>query len=379
MSEASTPGSPPLRGWNLSGWLARRIADPRLQDRISRLPGLRRVARRDGEDIFDILQGFVASQALLALVETGLLRRLLDGPQDPAALAALAGLPPDRAQVLLRAGIALGLLRARRDGRIGLARRGAAILGVPGLEAMIRHNRAFYADMADPVGLLRGGGPTRLQQFWPYVQAGGDSVQPAEAAQYSDLMAQSQILVARDTLRMVPLRGVAHLLDLGGGSGVFLAEALRQQPGLGATLVDLPAVIPTARARLAQAGQAGRVRLVGGDFRRDGLPEGADAISLIRVAYDHADDTVANLLAQVHAALPPGGRLILSEPMSGGDRADPACDLYFAFYTMAMGTGRLRSPRRLARMCREAGFAHVTLPRPPRPFITSALLARKAG
>ena len=33
---------------------------------------------------------------------------------------------------------------------------------------MIDHHEALYADLADPVALLGGGRPTRLEQFWPY-------------------------------------------------------------------------------------------------------------------------------------------------------------------------------------------------------------------
>ncbi len=157
---------------------------------------------------------------------------------------------------------------------------------------MIRHNRAFYADMADPVALLRGEGETNLQRFWPYVFGSATEVDAPRAETYSDLMAQSQVLVARDTLRMVSLRGVRHLMDVGGGSGVFLDAALRSRSGLEATLVDLPSVLPGAESRLA-----GRANLVPGDFRSDPLPRGADAISLVRVLYDHDDDTVADLLA----------------------------------------------------------------------------------
>ncbi len=78
------------------------------------------------------------------------------------------------------------------------------------------------------------------------------------------------------------------------------------------------------------------------------LPQGADAISLVRVLYDHADDTVAPLLRAVHDALPPGGRVVVSEPMSGGDSPDPATDVYFSVYTLAMQTGRTRSAAEIA-------------------------------
>jgi len=65
--------------------------------------------------------------------------------------------------------------------------------------------------------------------------------------------------------------------------------------------------------------------------------------------------------------------------MSGGARPDPACDVYFAFYTMAMGTGRARSSATIGAMCRAAGFERVHIPRAPRAYVTSALSCVKCG
>ncbi len=279
--------------------------------------------------------------------------------------------------VLLQAGAALRLLRRRRDGRYGLARKGAAILGVPGLEAMIRHHHAFYADMADPVALLRGGADTELARFWPYVYGAAVDMEPEVAQRYSDLMAQSQGLVAQDVLRMIRLGGSCHLMDVGGGSGAFLTAVAERYPDLRLTLFDLPDVMPSAHERLEKSGVVERVNLCPGSFRDDALPEGADVISLIRVLYDHDDATVTALLARVYEALPAGGRLIVAEPMAGGARPERAGDVYFAFYTMAMGTGRTRSPARIATMCQDAGFDKVSIPRAPRPFVTSAVTCVK--
>jgi len=360
------------------GWFARLVARPEAQAFWGRLPVGAALARRDGSEIFEILQGFVASQVLLALVELDLLDALLPGPEAPEALARPRDIAPDRMTALLQAGAALGLLRRQRDGRYGLARRGAAILGVPGLTDMIRHDVAFYRDMADPVAVLRETGETRLSKFWPYVLGDAGEVPAAEAARYSDLMARSQVLVAEDTLRSVSLRGVTRLMDIGGGSGVFLGAALGRYRGLQGALLDLPGVIPQAESRLGREVCAGRVALHGGSFRAGPLPRGADAISLIRVLYDHDDATVADLLARVHAALPPGGRLIVSEPMAGEDRPDRAGDLYFAFYTMAMGTGRARSPARVVALCRAAGFGPVRVHRARRPYVTRVVTGVKA-
>ncbi|MEL7257237.1 MAG: methyltransferase [Pseudomonadota bacterium] len=367
------------QGWSPSGWFARLIARPGFQNMASALPFGRGMARRDGADIFDILQGFVVSQVLAALIELNILRTLLDGPQSAEKLGFDHAVPAERMDQLLRGGMALGLLKRRRDGRYALARKGAAILGVPGLENMIRHNREFYADMADPVALLRGVGETHLARFWPYVFGAGGDIDPDVADRYSTLMAESQVLVAKDTLSMLPIKGDVTVMDVGGGSGVFLAEVLRRNKQARGILFDLPEVMPQAETRVANLELGRCITLRGGSFRTDTLPEGADVISLIRVLYDHEDATVMALLKAVHEALPKGGRLIISEPMAGGVNPERSGDLYFAFYTMAMGTGRARSAQSIAEMCRQAGFEDVHIPKARRPYITSALRCRKPG
>ena len=359
--------------------LVNRLAgDPGVARALSRLPLLRRLVAREGMEIFDLMQGFVRAQVLFALVETGVLERLRDGPSDTPHLARETGLPPERLDILLRAGRALGLLARDRGGAVRLSRRGAVFLAVPGLPDMVRHHAAFYADMADPVALLRGTDQTHLSSFWPYVHGAAAAGEAEVAARYSDLMARSQALVAEDTLAAVPLGEVRILMDVGGGSGAFLAAAGARWPHLRLRLFDLPQVAPLAEDRMRAAGLEARFDAHPGSFRDEALPRGADAISLVRVLYDHDDATVADLLARVYDALPPGGRVIVSEPMSGGEaRPDPATDVYFAFYTLAMTTGRTRSAAEIAALLGRAGFVDTRRPRPRRPYVTSVVEARR--
>ncbi len=357
-------------------WLVRLAASRRFQAWAAWVPGVRRIARGEGEALFDLVAGFVNAQVLLALVELRLFHLLYDGPATPRQLAGLCALPEDRMQVLLQAGAGLGLLKRRRDGRFALSMRGASILGVPGLEPMIRHHRALYADLADPVALLRGGAETKLARFWPYVFGAAGAQDPEVTATYSTLMAESQILVAEDTLRLVSFAGIRRLMDVGGGTGSFLIAVARTCPEIALELFDLPVVLLGAEARLRAA--AAPVALHPGSFRDDPLPRGADAISLVRVLYDHDDDTVAKLLAAVHDALPPAGRLIISEPMSGGAAPDRATDVYFAIYTMAMQTGRVRSAVEITALLAAAGFVNISYKKGFRPFVTSVVTAERA-
>jgi demethylspheroidene O-methyltransferase len=260
---------------------------------------------------------------------------------------------------------------------VTLTRRAAALTGVPGLARMIRHHRVLYRDLEDPAAFFRDGSDTELANFWPYVFGAGAADDPRTATTYSQLMADSQVLVAEDTLDAVSLRGVTRLMDVGGGTGAFLSAVGARWPAVAMTLFDLPAVAPSARIRFEQAGLSARVDIVPGSFRDDTLPTGADAISLVRVLYDHQDATVAVLLAAAHRALPPKGRLIISEPMTGGDRPQRAGDAYFALYCMAMRTGQARSTAQISALLARAGFGAIRIHPSRRPFVTTVIQAVK--
>jgi demethylspheroidene O-methyltransferase len=243
---------------------------------------------------------------------------------------------------------------------------------------MISHHTVLYRDLADPVAFFRGQTDPDLARFWPYVFGAAGVSDPEVTAKYSGLMADSQRLVAEDTLRLVDLSGIRHLMDVGGGTGAFLAAVAAVYPGLTLSLFDLPQVVKNAPQLFAKERISSRVAVHSGSFRDDPLPTSADAVSLIRVLYDHSDATVCALLRAVFHALPPGGRIIVSEPMSGGAAPDRATDTYFALYTLAMQTGRTRSAAEIAALLTDAGFTGVK-PRPGyRSFVTSVVTARRA-
>ncbi|MEP6020475.1 MAG: methyltransferase [Paracoccaceae bacterium] len=375
MTDLPHAGHVPSAQRSGAGWATRLISSRRFQRWAAAFPLTRGIVRREGEALFDLLAGFCHSQVLMALVQFNIPHMLMECPLTAAELARRCGVPQERMQILLRAAIALDLIKKARRQKYALARKGAALVGVPGLAAMIKHHDILYRDLSDPAAFFRGETKTELADFWPYV-FGGDMDRDV-ARTYSDLMAQSQELVAEDTLRALDFSTVNTVLDVGGGSGAFLEQLGLTYPKLNLILFDLPKVAPTAQPRFDQAGMADRVTIACGSFRDDPIPMGADAISLIRVLYDHSDETVRTLLAKCYAALPPGGRLIISEPMSGGQAPERAGDVYFALYTLAMRTGKARSAAEINDLCQAVGFQPAAAPKALRPFVTRCLEVRK--
>ncbi len=355
----------------------RLIAAPTFQRWATRFPLTRPLARRNAAALFDIGAGFIYSQILVACVRLRLFDALRDGPRPVADLAGALDLPLERTERLLRAAAALDLTAAAGTGAYRLGPLGAAMLGNPGVVAMIEHHGLLYADLADPVALLRRAEPgPGLAGYWPY--AGGaepGTLTPEQVAAYSGLMAASNALVADQVLAAYPVGQHRMLLDVGGGEGAFLRAAAAVAPHLRLALFDLPAVAERARVRLGEAGLLDRATPHGGNFFTDKLPDGADLISLVRVVHDHDDDAVMTLLRNVRRALPPGGTLLLAEPMAGRHGAPRVADAYFGFYLLAMGSGRARTPEALCAMLGEAGFVRPRRFRTAAPMLTGLIVA----
>jgi demethylspheroidene O-methyltransferase len=355
------------------------LSDPRFQRWAAEFPLTRRTARRRARALFDLCAGFVYSQILYACVRLRLFDILAAGPQSAATIAKELNLTAESAELLLDAAVSLDLAERRHGGRFGLGSLGAALVGNPAVGAMVEHHRLLYSDLGDPVGLLRGQrGKTQLAKYWAYA----DSKTPARlsherTADYTDLMANSQPLVAAEILDAYPLNAHRCLLDVGGGDGSFLIEAARRHPQLELILFDLPPVAQQATDRFAKAGIEARARSVGGDFLIDSLPQGADIVSLVRVVHDHEDGAARTLLRAVHSALAPRGVLLLAEPMVGAPGAETVGHAYFSFYLLAMGNGRPRSPDELKLMLTDAGFSRPQVVPTRQPLQTCLLLAHK--
>lgn len=364
-------------------WLTLRnrvLSSPGFQRWAASFPLTRPIARRRARELFDIVAGFVYSQVLFACVRLRLFEILSEGPMTTKELAGRLELPPDGARRLIRAAASLRLAEQLDSDRYALGELGAAMLGNPGIAAMVEHHSMAYVDLRDPVALLRGEvGRRELNDYWTY--AGADLPAAAQAhaiGGYTALMADSQRLIAGDVLDAYPLKGHRCLLDLGGGDGTFLVAAAKRWPHLRVILFDLPAVAERARARFQREGLADRATAVGGDILRDPLPEGADLVSLVRVLHDHDDEVAQAILVAARGALQEGGSLMVAEPMSGTRGAEPIGDAYFGFYLLAMGSGRPRRIQELEQMLLAARFGQVRSVPTCRPILTQLLLARRA-
>ncbi len=361
----------------------RLLTSDRFRKWALRFPLTRRVARRNVSDLFDLCASFVYSQILFACVRLDVFALLRNGPMDLVQIAQHLQLPVSGAERLMLGASALKLVERRGAGRFGLGPLGAALIDNPGVVAMIEHHAHLYADLADPVGLLRqrpdrsAGYKSSLGAYWAYAAADNpDAAAPGSVSDYSALMAASQSFIADDVLAAYPMTRHRRLLDIGGGAGAFAIKAAVHAPHLQIQVFDLPAVADLANQAFAKAEIGDRAHATGGNFHTDPLPAGVDVATLIRVVHDHDDEAVVNLLRAARAALAPDGVLILAEPLSATAGGDRIAEAYFGFYLLAMGSGRPRSFEQIRALLQAAGFRRIDLRPTHTPLLVRVIEAR---
>jgi O-methyltransferase len=94
--------------------------------------------------------------------------------------------------------------------------------------------------------------------FWEHLAA-----DPGMAGSFDAVMAGS---VRATAASHDDWSGVQHVVDVGGGTGTLVADVLQANPGLRATLVDLPDTVARGRRFLAELGLDGRCEFAGQSF-----------------------------------------------------------------------------------------------------------------
>ena len=365
-----------LQGWwtGFVGWRNRLLAEPGFQRFAARFPLTRPIAQARANRLFEIATGFVHARVLFAVVKLGLIELLADGPMPPLAIARTLDLPPARLLVLLKAAASIELLQALPDGRFTLGELGAAMRANPGLPDMVEHHSLLYADLADPLALVRGDGPaTAVASYWPYAAGAEDS---AAAETYSSLMGRTQAMLAGYVTDAVGFARFRRVMDVGGGEGVFIEAVSHAAPRCRLTLFDLPDVAARARRRLKALGLEQRISVEAGSFLTDALPLGADCITLNRILHDHDDAPAMTLLRAARAALAEDGALVIAEPLADTPGARPMGHGYFGLYLLAMGSGRPRTRDEVTAMLRDAGFGQIRELPSAQPGLVRILEAR---
>ena len=128
-----------------------------------------------------------------------------------------------------------------------------------------------------------------------------------------------------------------RLLDIGGGHGLYAIAFCQQNPGLEATVFDLPAVTAATHDFIAKY-HAGRVHTLSGDFFVDPIGSGYDII----FSSSNPGGKVPALISKIASALNAGGLFINKQPFEEA-QPDPWLSLEWNLWTF---TGMQKQSRR---------------------------------
>lgn len=174
---------------------------------------------------------------------------------------------------------------------------------------------------------------------------------------------RARVFHVHRVLQDVDLSGVETLIDIGGGAGTYSLGFCQAYPNLHCTIFDLPEAIEVAREITAPQETAPRIHFQPGDFTRDTLGGPFDAAFLCNVLHGEGPAAARALIGKIHAALRPGGRIIIRDSFLNDDGTSEGGGAIFSLVLMIETLeGRTHKLHDVEAMLRDAGFSDLTRP-----------------
>ncbi len=313
------------------------------------------------EEISDVAFGFMGSKALFAALHHGVFSALSGGASTVPEIADATGLHPERARTLLTALVALGLIIVE-EGRFANSPAAEAFL-VKGAKydfgdyLRLQVDRQMYR-LLDQIDLaLADDLPEDATASYAQWFEDAD-----EARLYSESQHAGSLGPARGLARSLDLSEAGRILDVGGGTGAFSITLCEAFPELSSTIIDFPNVADLGETYVADAGLSNRVTYLRGNALETDWPAGQDAVLMSYLFSGVPDAAHEGLLSDAHAALEPGGRVLIHDFVVSADRTGPRnAALWQLQHTAFTPHARSLDDEWLATALEGAGFEDVSV------------------
>ena len=317
--------------------------------------------------------GYAEARILQAAVTLGLFDQLDAAGRPAAAIAVAAGTDARATELLLNALVAMRVVK--KDGDLfketEVTRTFLTTTSPTSYTDFVRFDAALWSLWGDLAETVRTGKPARNPDMF--------QSSPEDTARFINGMAS--IVQARGDARVLAdtldVGGVRRLLDVGAGPGTYAIELCRRHPQLRATLFDLPGTLALTRRYVDASGVGDRIELVDGDYLRDPLPGGHDLVFLSNVIHGENEDTNRALMRKIHAALAPGGRLMIKDHVTDESGTSPAPAAIFSIAMLLFTRGRDYAYAEIRDWLLAAGFTRVEADVLPPGLISTLVVAVK--
>jgi len=264
--------------------------------------------------LLDLIQSHRVTSVLHVAARLGLADLLSSGAKPLAELASATGADQPALARLLAALSAIGICKRLEAGTYTLTELGTALAADarPSFKAWAIFEgemlSSSWSGMLDTI--MTGKTAAELLGFnssFEMMASKPDTVNKFNAA-----MADLTGLVTSDVLAACDFSRIAHLMDVGGGSGELIGAVVKRYGHIRGTVFDLPRCEEAAVARLAKLGVSDRAGFHAGDFF-ESIPAAADGIILKSVIHDWDDGRSCTILRNCRRAIPQEGTLLLVE------------------------------------------------------------------
>ncbi|MFJ9690732.1 methyltransferase [Kitasatospora sp. NPDC101183] len=311
--------------------------------------------------------GYMAAKQLFAAADADLFAALADGPLDVPQIAARTGLPERTARILADAMAGLGLLE-RADGAYANTPATATYLAGGKEGTDLRPFLGFLDSIS--YGHWLGFGTTSRTAEPNQLDLGGDRMTTFLAG-----VMTYNALHARQLAEHFDFTPYRRVLDFGGLSGSFLAEALTAAPELTGTFFSAGELVGHARGVLEEAGVADRVEIAEGDAVVGEVPGGFDLVLLEHVIHRFDAEQNRDIARRARAAAADGATLVLLDFLLDSDEHQRPIDALHAGEYLVIDGTVVYPEDEVRGWLREAGWEPLetrALPGSPRIIIAEA-------
>jgi 2-polyprenyl-3-methyl-5-hydroxy-6-metoxy-1,4-benzoquinol methylase len=305
-------------------------------------------------EFMDMVNAFRISRIILSAHELNIFTLLKDGPVTSSNIAKITGTNERATDRLMNALVPIGLLKktGSQFSNTDFSTR-FLIKGQPTFLGGLDHVGHLWKTWSSLTEAVKSGTSVTMKQ--PISGRDESWLESFIAAMHSRAGNQAKEIAA-----VLDLSQTRTMLDIGGGSGAFTFEFIRENPNIKGTIFDLPNVIPITKQYIAKEGFENSVSTISGDYLKDAFGVDYDLVLLSAIIHINSPEENKMLVKKCAEIMNPEGQIVILDHVMSDDRTSPAGGAIFAL-NMLVGTekGDTYTESEIKSWMQNAGFKYI--------------------